>query len=634
MYLHVTYDQDFDDLIMYLRSKYPKQLFDMDGIGEQLDLSKFSKKFFSSTVTADSSIDANANVDDMSVIVYNIELPKPFFKINSYYVLWKNLRRLYGHELANKIIEMQLTGDIYIHDFHGIGAGILYCFNYSTYDILLQGLPMVKKIKSYPPKYLYSFKSQLEQFVVIAANSTLGATGLADLLLVISYYMKNILNTKSDGHFKFASEEDCWIYLRETLVSFIYTVNQPLRGHQSPFTNVSIYDRYFLEELQDKYIFPDGSKLDLDLCDKIQDLFIETMNSELRRTPITFPVTTACLSVSQEKDILDERFLKKIAEYNKEFGFLNIYCGASSTLSSCCRLRSESSNEYFNSFGSGGTKIGSLGVVSINLPRLAIKFKNKDKEEFFKHLAYKVGVCAMINNVKRGIAKRRIDNGNLPLYTHRFMSLDKQYSTVGVNGLNECVELFGLNILEESGQQFVLEIMNVINSENEKFEKRYNTPHNVEQVPGENMSIKMAAIDRLLKYQDTYDMYSNQFIPLTTKADLLDRIYLQGLFDKYFSGGAICHLNIDQKIEDSTSIAELIRAAAKQGVVYHAINYNIQECIKGHMSVGKKDTCAICGNKVINNFTRVVGFLTNVKNWHKIRREQDYPNRQFYSSIK
>lgn len=356
MYIPVTYEQDFDDLWMHLKSKYPEKLFNLDGVGEQLDMSKFSKKFFSSAVTSDASIDANANVDDMSVIAYEKELPKPFLKMNSYYILWKELKKLYGRPFADSVVEMQLTGDIYINDMHGIGAGKPYsyfgdtrvvipdkewpfvtlcdlwnqyaeqmpvtdhgdyeeiipedlkvldaddsyvrvsrivrhqntqpllditvggddepqfqlrvtadhpiilengselpaeqlkvgdalamsqrfrnyildkqrldlkiydsvnvvssispmpeldpkdfgdkaiyvydittetgtfaadgifkahnCFNYSTYDILTKGLPMVKKVKCEPPKYLYSFKSQLEQFVTIASNSTLGA---------------------------------------------------------------------------------------------------------------------------------------------------------------------------------------------------------------------------------------------------------------------------------------------------------------------------------------------------------------------------------------------------------------------------------------------------------------------------
>ena len=123
MYIKTTYEQEFDDLYMHLKAKYPAKLFDLDGIGKQLDMSAFSRNFFNSTVQADASIDANANCDDVSVIAYNTELPKPFFKLNSYYVLWKELKRLYGLLVANDIIEKQLTGDIYIHDMHGIGAG-------------------------------------------------------------------------------------------------------------------------------------------------------------------------------------------------------------------------------------------------------------------------------------------------------------------------------------------------------------------------------------------------------------------------------------------------------------------------------------------------------------------------------
>ena len=581
MYFATSYEQDFDDLMMHLKAKYPKELFDMEGIGKQLDMCEFSRNFFSSKVTADASIDANANVDDISVIAYNTEMPKPFFKINSYYILWKEMKRLYDLATANTIVEMQLNGDIYIHDFHGVAAGEPYCFNYTTYDIMTKGLPMVKKVKSLPPKYLYSFKSQLEQFTVIASNSTLGATGLADMLVVMSFYMQNILDTKSDANFHFATEEDCWRYLRENLVSFIYTINQPMRANQSPFTNVSVYDKYFLEKLVGDYIFPDGSSPDIEIIQKIQDIYLDIMNEELRRTPLTFPVTTACFSIDEDKNIKDEDFLRNIAEKNKEFGFINIYCGDSSTLSSCCRLRSEQKSEYFNSFGSGSSKIGSLGVVSINFPRLAIKYP--DKEEFLKQLEEMVIICAKINNAKRKIVNKRIVNGNAPLYTLGYMELSKQYSTCGVNGFNECIELLGENILEEEGQKLALRILDTINDVNAKMQKYYDAPHNCEQVPGENMSIKMASKDKLMKYQDKYDIYSNQFIPLVTNADMLDRIKLQGLFDSHFSGGAICHLNVESPIEKTEDIMDLIRTAAKMGVVYHAINYVLSECENGHI---------------------------------------------------
>jgi ribonucleoside-triphosphate reductase len=994
MYFKTTYDQEFDDLYMHLKAKYPQKLFDLEGIGKQMDMSEFSKNFFSSKVTSDASIDANSNVDDISIITYNIELPKPFFKINSYYILWKELKKLYSLEIANNIVEMQLTGDIYIHDFHGFAAALPYsyygkssiiiknndkteyttmqelfedmsknnsinsfgtydeiilknilildnnnawtylkrilrhksntnliqietkrgycttvttdhpvilnnnltknannislfdelmlsnstiplletktidndyayfvgfligdgwmckskgkqidirsgkfyisqknikstkifsiikrlfdnvvilqkdkisfgykkdieklldtgfgslnrklpkdilqwnkdaiknliagiidsdgninsrngictirtisfemiqqlgelfralnigkirtsfagkyssisgyksnyeiyritcriedkdfidlsekinenrnlvykemkgidgrfdsnlihkliswetpeyvydittesghfhcqgliqhnCFNYSTYDILVKGLPMVRKIKSVPPKYLHAFKSQLEQFVIIASNSTLGATGLADLLIVLSYFAKNIIKTKSDAHYNFLEEKDCWSYIKEMLTSFIYSVNFALRANQSPFSNVSIFDKYFLKKMSEDYIFPDGSYPDIEIINKLQEIYIDIINKELERTPITFPITTACFTIDDENNILDENFLSFVSEKNKKYGFINIYCGKSSTLSSCCRLRSNNESEYFNSFGSGSSKIGSLGVCTINLPRLAIKAK-KDKSLLLSNLIENVSVCSKINNAKRKVIEKRIKNNNEPLYTFEFMDLNRQYSTVGLNGINECIELMGENILEDNGQKLLLDIINSINTENKKLEKQYNTPHNVEQVPGENMSIKIAEKDKLLGYQNKYNIYSNQFIPLTTNADLLDRIYLQGLFDKHFTGGAICHINIDTKIEDTNQIKELIRTTAKMGVIYHAINYNLQECENGHMTVGKYDFCSICNSEIINNYSRVVGFLTNTKNWHKTRREEDYPNRQWYQNI-
>lgn len=250
------------------------------------------------------------------------------------------------------------------------------------------------------------------------------------------------------------------------------------------------------------------------------------------------------------------------------------------------------------------------------------------------NLVKMVEACARINNAKRHIVEKRIKNGNEPLYTLGFMELSKQYSTVGVNGFNECIELLGENILETNGQELAIRILDTINDVNSKFQKKYNAPHNCEQVPAENMSIKMAEKDRFLGYQDKYNIYSNQFIPLTTNADLLDRIKLQGMFDKHFSGGAICHLNVDAEIEDTKDIMDLIRITAKMGVVYHAINYVLSECKNGHMSVTNGNTCLICGEEIVNKYSRVVGFLTAVKNWHRVRREQDFPNRQFYNNIK
>jgi ribonucleoside-triphosphate reductase len=634
MVINQSFDKEFSALMAALQKKYPAELFNLEGIGRQLDICEFSKDFFAAKTTADASVDANANVTDTSNITYHVELPKPFFKLNSYFMLWKHARKLYGTEVANEIVEEQLTGGIYINDFHGIAAGSPYCFNYSTYDIMLGGLTMIDKIKSVPPKYLYSFKSQLEQFVVIASNATLGAAGLADMLLVMSLYVRRILRTQSDAGFRFADEESCWKYVKENLVSLIYTLNQPLRGNQSPFTNVSVYDDAFLDQMLPGYIDPEtGEAADRDLVKALQCLYLDTMNEEMRRTPVTFPVTTGCFAVDDQRNLIDEAFALTIAEKNIEFGFINIYCGKSSTLSSCCRLRSETDNEYFNSFGAGSTKIGSLGVCTINLPRAAFKSVKGGEAAFLAEVKALVGMAQRVNNTKRHIVRRRIENGNLPLYTLGFMDLAKQYSTVGVTGLNEACEILGFDILTKEGQDFVIRVLDTINHENDRYQKQYKAPQNCEQIPGENVSIKLADKDRLLKYNDRYRLYSNQFIPLVTEADMLDRIHLQGLFDAHFSGGAICHVNVEQKIDDPQRVVDLIKYCAAQGVVYWAINYNIQRCADGHMSVGKGAACGMCGGPITDNFTRVVGFLTAVKNWAKTRREVDYPERQFYGTV-
>jgi ribonucleoside-triphosphate reductase len=630
VYIQFSYDQEFNNLWFHLQEKYPKKLFDIDGVGKQLDLCQYSKNFFSTkTTTADMSVDANANVSDMSVIAYDHEMPKPFARLNSYYILWKYLRQLFDIKTANEAVEKQLIGEIYINDFHGIGAGKPYCFNYSTYDVLLNGLPMVDKIKSYPPKYLLSFKSQLEQFIVIAANSTLGATGIADLFITMSYYVKNILNNLCDGHFSFKTYEDAWNYIKEQLVSFIYTVNQPLRSHQSPFSNVSIFDKPFLESLCENYIFPDASSPDIEIIEKLQVLYLDIMNEELTRTPVTFPITTACFCVDENKNIIDQDFVKLIAAKNQKFGFINIYCGSSSTLSSCCRLRSDINNEYFNSFGSGSSKIGSLGVCTVNLPRLAI-MANKDKNKFIELLTNDIDLCAKINHAKRYVVKKRIDNGNHPLYKLGFMELDKQYSTAGLIGLYEALKFLGYDILMAEGQEIAVETIAAINKENDINSKKYKTPHNTEMIPGESVAYKLPMKCQLLKYQEEVELYSNQFIPLIVNADMLDRIQLQGLFDAHFSGGAIAHINVEKPIKSVEQIENLINTCAQKGVIYWAINYNLQLCENNHMTAGIIPFCEHCNGAIVDNFTRVVGFLTNIKNWNEARRSKDYPHREWY----
>ena len=174
MYLRVNFDVDFEDLILHLRSKYGKEIMNLDGIGKQLDMATFGKQFFSTSHNcADVSVDSNANVDDSTVVAYENELPKPYMRLNSLYLLWKGCRKFYGVEFANRVVEGQISGDYYINDLSNIQKP--YCYNFSCYDVMTKGLPFVNKLSSNPPKHLSSFCGQMVHFTSYASNQVMGA---------------------------------------------------------------------------------------------------------------------------------------------------------------------------------------------------------------------------------------------------------------------------------------------------------------------------------------------------------------------------------------------------------------------------------------------------------------------------
>lgn len=632
MYLKQSFDQSFDELMFHLKEKYPAAIFDLEGIGaDATDLAKFSKKFFSSSKTADASVDANANVGKTNNVTYMVEAMKPHYKLNSLFILYTEHKRLFGTAKANDMIERVINGDLLLNDSTGIASGHSYCYNYSTYDIMLLGLPASDKAHTVPPKHLFSFKSQLEQFIILASNSTLGATGLADMLIVVSLYFRRVLANKKDANFTFANEEDCWAYLKEILVSFFYSVNFELRAAQSPFTNISLYDEVFRNKMCEAYLDPvTGEAADPDLLFQIQELAIDIFNDELERSPLTFPVWTACFAKHDETDeVIDQPFIDFIAEKSVKFGFMNFYGGKSSTLSSCCRLRSETDNEYFNSFG-GSTKIGSGSVCTINLARVGAQFGD-DTDELHDHIENLVTIAQQSNYSRRKVIQKRIDGGFLPLYSAGYMALETQFATVGLNGIYELCELTGHDILSPGGEAFLLGVLYTINTTNDKMAKRFGIPTNCELIPAEGSSIKLAKKDHAIGINKEYVFYSNQFIPLQCNADLLDRVRLQGVFDGEFSGGSILHINLDKKASKE-QIAKMIRYAFSQGVIYYAINFVLNRCEDGHMSVGNHDVCD-CGKPITDKFTRVVGFLANIGSWAKERREHDFPMRQFYDTI-
>ncbi len=555
-------------------------------------------------------------------------------------VVYRNRKTNY-YPLSNKIIKIEEFKTFvqygekakFVYDittetgtFNSQGLHQHNCFAFSLLDLMQQGIQFGNKIKAEPAKHLSSFMGHIIAFLTYSCQQLSGACAIPDALIIISFFIDKLFKENQN-----ISKDYLISQVRQELQGMIYQFNQPFRGAlESAFTNISIYDDFFLDKICNEYLFPDGTRPNKNIIKFLQNMFLDLMNETLSKTPITFPIITACFSVNENKEIQDEEFLNFIVDKNYDFGFINIFSGATSITASCCRLRNDSKNDYFNTFGSGGNKLGSLSVTTLNLPRIAYETQNVDK--FLEELKHNVELTSRINNIKRHMLENNIENGYLPLYTLGFMSLNKQYSTCGINGLYESLEILGYDVLTEKGQELINKILDIINQVNLKQEKKFNAPHNAEIVPAESSGIKLAEADRILGYNNKYFFYSNQFIPLTHEADMYDRIKLQGMFDSKLTGGAILHINFADKIKDKEYIKKLIKHTVKSGVIYHAINYLLNRCVNNHITVGKSDKCYVCKEKIEESYERIVGFLVPVNQWNKVRRTEDHPNRIRYET--
>ena len=303
----------------------------------------------------------------------------------------------------------------------------------------------------------------------------------------------------------------------------------------------------------------------------------------------------------------------------------------------CCRLRNQlnvkglKDREYTNSFGVGGTNIGSHRVVAINLPQIAYIAKYSEKDtwsHFWNILRTRISLSQDILDIHKDRLMRQIQMGLIPLYNYGCINIEKQYSTLGFIGLYECLEIMGLDITTEEGIKRGKEILEVFNKMNDKRTESDGRIRNVEQIPGEAAAVTFAAKDALQFAMAEYKMYSNQYIPLVKNVPITVRIFVHGQFDSDVGGGSILHLDVDQELTVE-QIIELIEFAAKNNVIYFAIDNPFSQCTTcGKTFIGKYDKSP-CHQADTRKFMRVVGFRTDVSGWNKERRVE-FKNRYCY----
>ena len=296
-----------------------------------------------------------------------------------------------------------------------------------------------------------------------------------------------------------------------------------------------------------------------------------------------------------------------------------------------CRLRSDKSKVFTNSLGGSSSNIGSYGVCTINLATLGLRYKG-DINKFYEELDKNIRNAQEVNRCKKTFIKKDIKSGSLPMYDLGFVELSKQYATLGINGLYECCKELGYDYRKPEDRQFVKELLQHINKLNDTIGEEMNHIVNVEQIPAENVAVKLAKIDKILGLNDKYDIYANQFIPLdiTTDGGILDRISIQGELDEYFSGGSILHINLDQECNDEDLFINLGKYAIESGVRYFGINYATNHCHNcGGTFVGKLEKCPHCQSTDFETWCRTVGYMVPVENYNKVRR-QEFERRVFY----
>lgn len=400
-------------------------------------------------------------------------------------------------------------------------------------------------------------------------------------------------------------------------------------------------DSGFLEVLFKDYKIPesDGTFSDANLksAKELSKVFFEYFSEINSKEGIfTFPVITIAISINEKKQVNDPEFYDWAATVNCKKSLANIFISPPNAFSSCCRLKNDFSKVadagYQNSFGVGGLSIGSHRVAGLNLPRIALLEK--------KHpnlLNDDLDILHKILYSHRQLIRHLIDCNSLPLYPAGWINLRRQYSTIGFVGAYEYVINKGLDIKTEEGIQTIIGILNKIEKKIVKWQQDEETEkniYNIEQIPGESMCVRLCEMDTLLGHNPhKFVLYSNQYIPLVEDSSIYDRFKIQGKIDKHTSGGAILHINVDdEKQLTPKQFKKMMDLAVDTGTVYFAINYAYSECEKEHYSIGKHNDCPICNGKIVCQYTRVVGFITPIKSWNKVRKDWEYSKRIFYKN--
>lgn len=491
-----------------------------------------------SNAATGSKYDANANVTEKNIVTLNGELFKgDVIKVNRA-ILTDKIRQLYGEDLAKEYIRQLESHELYKHDETSI---MPYCVAITMYPFLLEGLQPIGGLSA-KPKNLDSFCGMFVNLVFAISSQFAGAVATGEFLMYFDYFARK---EWGDDYWKRPEEmvdkhRNIDKTIEQKFQQIVYSINQPAaaRNFQSVFWNISYFDKNYFEGLFGEFVFPDGTKPIWDSLNWLQKKFMTWFNEERTKCILTFPVETVALLTDGE-DVVDKEWADFTAEmYSKGHSFFTYMSDSADSLSSCCRLRNEvTDNQFSYSLGAGGIATGSKSVMTLNINRLVQDAVNNgyDMIEYLRENVQKVHKYQTAYNE---LLKDYLNDGLLAVYSAGFIHMKKQYLTVGVNGVIEAAEFLGIPVNDNpTYREFMQSILKTISDENRKARTK-ELMFNCEFVPAENLGVKHAMWDRKAGYFVPRDCYNSYFYAVEdTSLTILDKFKLHGKdYIKYLDG--------------------------------------------------------------------------------------------------
>lgn len=656
-------DKHFDVAKSYIiyRNKHEESRF----IRERIDyMSNYADS--DDNAASSSETDPNANVTQKNVANLDGEVYKTKNRIIQRQRMKDKLNELYP-EVAKQYEEDLNHHIIYTHDEASVPTLKFYCQADTLYPLMTEGVGNIDGVTPGPPNDLQSFSGQITNLTFLLSSQCKGAIAFGEYFIALNYYIiaefgdkwyENLDCVVTNSHCKI--QRTVRDFIEKAFKQFIYGINQPAgnRSYQCPFTNISYYDHTYFDSLFGEFYYPDGTKPEWTAINVLQKMFMKFFNKLRTKQILTFPVETLAM-VHDGKDIIDKEYKDFCAEmYAEGHSFFTYISDSADSLASCCRLRNElAENTFSPTSGLTGVMTGSCNVITLNINRIVQDWYNANcwtSDELGDH-KYKKDV---IIKYKKDILKKYLisilekvykyhiafktmlyeqeEKGMFAACNGGYIHMNKLYSTIGINGLNEAAKFLGLEVSNNPEYikflQFILDTIKEQNKLHSIHDKKRPFLFNSEVVPAESLGGKNYRCDKKDGYwvPEDENLYNSYFFDAHDNTSVLDKMILHGRQTaQYCDGGSACHINLEDHLSKKQYL-KLLEFAIKEGTNYFTFNIPNSKCEDcGYITKHPITECPKCHSKNITQYTRVIGYLRPIKSFGKDRQIE--ANKRVYS---